>query len=153
MVHLISVLGEVLIISHDLRMYNEARPDRDTICMEVLSVLSESLFMLGDIPSRLSIWPSIHENCLSSISSVLNFILSRSHFQRYTGHITIGGSICVKQLTRSGWDSQFKLCVWASSCFLFIHRTQFVIMIRNLITDGPFFLPPPLSFSDSQEWP
>jgi len=44
-------------------------------------------------------------------------------FHQYTGHITIGGSICVKDLTSSGWDSKNNL-------------VSFIIMIRNLLLDG-----------------
>lgn len=44
-------------------------------------------------------------------------------FHQYTGHITIGGSICVKELTPSGWSSDFDL-------------PQFIIMIRDLMIEG-----------------
>jgi len=44
-------------------------------------------------------------------------------FHQYTGHITIGGSICVKDLTRSGWNVEFQL-------------RPFFVMIRNLLLDG-----------------
>lgn len=44
-------------------------------------------------------------------------------FHQYTGHITIGGSLCVEHLTRSGWRPEFDLFT-------------FVIMLRNLLIDG-----------------
>lgn len=44
-------------------------------------------------------------------------------FHQYTGHITIGGSICVKDLTRSGWSAEFQL-------------QPFFVMIRNLLLEG-----------------
>jgi len=44
-------------------------------------------------------------------------------FHQYTGHITIGGSICVKDLTNAGWNSKNEL-------------TPFIIMIRNLLLEG-----------------
>jgi len=44
-------------------------------------------------------------------------------FHQYTGHITSGGSICIKDLTRSGWDPTFQL-------------SSFFIMIRNLLLEG-----------------
>jgi len=44
-------------------------------------------------------------------------------FHQYTGHITSGGSICIKDLTRSGWDPKFQL-------------SSFFIMIRNLLLEG-----------------
>src|SRR4051794_34066929 len=44
-------------------------------------------------------------------------------FHQYTGHITIGGSICVKDLTNSGWNSKNELL-------------PFIIMIRNLLLEG-----------------
>lgn len=44
-------------------------------------------------------------------------------FHQYTGHITIGGSLCIQELTRSGWKPDFDLFT-------------FVIMLRNLLVDG-----------------
>lgn len=44
-------------------------------------------------------------------------------FHQYTGHITIGGSLCVQELTRSGWKPEFDLF-------------SFVIMLRNLLIEG-----------------
>jgi len=44
-------------------------------------------------------------------------------FHQYTCHITIGGSICVKDLTNAGWDSKNELL-------------PFIIMIRNLLMEG-----------------
>jgi len=44
-------------------------------------------------------------------------------FHQYTGHITIGGSICIKDLTLSGWSPKNEL-------------TSFFIMIRNLLLEG-----------------
>jgi len=44
-------------------------------------------------------------------------------FHQYTGHITIGGSVCIKDLTSSGWNSKYELF-------------PFIIMIRNLLLEG-----------------
>ncbi len=44
-------------------------------------------------------------------------------FHQYTGHITIGGSICVQHLTRSGWSDKNQL-----QCFL--------VMVRQLLQQG-----------------
>eukprot|EP01090_Pellita_catalonica_P013057 TRINITY_DN3011_c0_g1_i1.p1 TRINITY_DN3011_c0_g1~~TRINITY_DN3011_c0_g1_i1.p1 ORF type:complete len:235 (-),score=41.49 TRINITY_DN3011_c0_g1_i1:19-723(-) len=44
-------------------------------------------------------------------------------FHQYTGHITVGGSICVKDLTKTGWKEEFEL-------------STFFIMIRNLLLEG-----------------
>lgn len=44
-------------------------------------------------------------------------------FHQYTGHITIGGSICVKELTRSGWERS----VDVFALFIFL---------RNLLVEG-----------------
>jgi len=44
-------------------------------------------------------------------------------FHQYTGHITVGGSLCVKDLTNAGWDSKNELL-------------PFIIMIRNLLLEG-----------------
>jgi ubiquitin-conjugating enzyme E2 Q len=44
-------------------------------------------------------------------------------FHQYTGHVTIGGSICIKDLTIAGWNSKNDL-------------TSFFIMIRNLLLEG-----------------
>lgn len=44
-------------------------------------------------------------------------------FHQYTGHITIGGSLCVQELTRSGWKPEFDLF-------------SFIIMLRDLLVDG-----------------
>jgi len=44
-------------------------------------------------------------------------------FHQYTGHITDGGSICVHELTTSGWRSDFQL-------------HQFIVFIRNLLLEG-----------------
>eukprot|EP01102_Stenamoeba_stenopodia_P013453 TRINITY_DN436_c0_g1_i1.p1 TRINITY_DN436_c0_g1~~TRINITY_DN436_c0_g1_i1.p1 ORF type:complete len:218 (-),score=52.92 TRINITY_DN436_c0_g1_i1:111-764(-) len=42
---------------------------------------------------------------------------------QYTGHVTIGGSICVETLTKSGWSSKFCL-------------PTFLIMIKQLLVEG-----------------
>eukprot|EP01100_Stratorugosa_tubuloviscum_P008731 TRINITY_DN3631_c2_g1_i1.p1 TRINITY_DN3631_c2_g1~~TRINITY_DN3631_c2_g1_i1.p1 ORF type:complete len:202 (-),score=91.40 TRINITY_DN3631_c2_g1_i1:164-688(-) len=47
----------------------------------------------------------------------------RPRFFQHTGHITLGGSICIQDLTKSGWNPQNQLF-------------QFIIMIRNLLVDG-----------------
>jgi len=44
-------------------------------------------------------------------------------FQQYTGHITIGGSVCVQDLTTKGWNPDNSI-------------GSFLVMIRNLIIDG-----------------
>jgi len=44
-------------------------------------------------------------------------------FHQYTGHITIGGSLCVKDLTNSGWNPKNELL-------------PFIVMIRNLLLEG-----------------
>uniref|UniRef100_A0A6B2LWB7 UBC core domain-containing protein n=1 Tax=Arcella intermedia TaxID=1963864 RepID=A0A6B2LWB7_9EUKA len=44
-------------------------------------------------------------------------------FHQFTGHITIGGSICIKDLTRSGWSSNNQL-------------QPFFVLIRQLLIDG-----------------
>lgn len=86
-------------IHDDLKMYVEARRDRPE------AVLVEAIF-----PETYPTKPPF-----------MRIVYPRFH--QYTGHITIGGSICVKELTMSGWDPEFKL-------------PQFVIMIRNLLMEG-----------------
>jgi len=44
-------------------------------------------------------------------------------FHQYTGHITIGGSVCIKDLTTSGWNSKNELF-------------PFFVMMRNLLLEG-----------------
>eukprot|EP00026_Physarum_polycephalum_P018759 Phypoly_transcript_20469.p1 GENE.Phypoly_transcript_20469~~Phypoly_transcript_20469.p1 ORF type:complete len:178 (+),score=6.00 Phypoly_transcript_20469:123-656(+) len=44
-------------------------------------------------------------------------------FHQYTGHITIGGSICIHDLTRSGWNSKNQM-------------HPFFVMVRNLLLEG-----------------
>jgi len=44
-------------------------------------------------------------------------------FHQYTGHITVGGSVCVKDLTNTGWNNKNELL-------------PFIIMIRNLLVEG-----------------
>jgi len=44
-------------------------------------------------------------------------------FHQWTGHITIGGSVCILDLTRSGWNPENEL-------------SSFFIMIRNLLIEG-----------------
>lgn len=44
-------------------------------------------------------------------------------FHQWTGHITIGGSVCVKDLTLSGWNAQNDLAA-------------FIVMIRSLLVAG-----------------
>jgi len=44
-------------------------------------------------------------------------------FHQYTGHITIGGSVCIKDLTNAGWNPQNELL-------------PFIVMIRNLLIEG-----------------
>jgi len=86
-------------IHNDLKMYVESRPDRpEAVCVEAVFPVNYP----AKPPYMRILYPRFHQ---------------------YTGHITIGGSICVKELTLSGWSSEFKL-------------TQFVIMIRNLLMEG-----------------
>jgi len=44
-------------------------------------------------------------------------------FCQYTGHVTIGGSICIQDLTGNGWKSDFQL-------------SSFLVMIRHLLVEG-----------------
>jgi len=44
-------------------------------------------------------------------------------FHQYTGHITTGGSVCIKDLTTSGWSPKNELF-------------QFFVMVRNLLVEG-----------------
>eukprot|EP01087_Luapelamoeba_hula_P002699 TRINITY_DN1240_c0_g1_i1.p1 TRINITY_DN1240_c0_g1~~TRINITY_DN1240_c0_g1_i1.p1 ORF type:complete len:372 (-),score=110.32 TRINITY_DN1240_c0_g1_i1:52-1167(-) len=44
-------------------------------------------------------------------------------FHQYTGHITIGGSVCIKELTKSGWSKEFQLLT-------------FLVFVRNLLLEG-----------------
>lgn len=44
-------------------------------------------------------------------------------FHQWTGHITVGGSICVEDLTMTGWKPDYDL-----SCFF--------VMVRNLLMEG-----------------
>lgn len=44
-------------------------------------------------------------------------------FFQYTGHITIGGSICIMELTRSGWTPEIDI-------------GQLIIQIRQLLVEG-----------------
>jgi ubiquitin-conjugating enzyme E2 Q len=44
-------------------------------------------------------------------------------FHQYTGHVTIGGSLCIEDLTRTGWNSENDL-------------STFLIMLRNLLVEG-----------------
>jgi ubiquitin-conjugating enzyme E2 Q len=59
-------------------------------------------------------------------------------FHQYTGHITIGGSICVKELTRSGWNPQVELA-------------PLIIMVRNLLLEGGALIDMD-NLSDYSEW-
>jgi len=47
----------------------------------------------------------------------------RPRFHQYTGHITIGGSLCIQDLTTSGWKKNNEL-------------ESFFIMLRNLLLEG-----------------
>jgi len=44
-------------------------------------------------------------------------------FCQYTGHVTIGGSICIEDLTKTGWKSDFEI-------------SSFLVMIRHLLIAG-----------------
>eukprot|EP01121_Diplochlamys_sp_Union-15-3_P001690 TRINITY_DN11475_c0_g1_i1.p1 TRINITY_DN11475_c0_g1~~TRINITY_DN11475_c0_g1_i1.p1 ORF type:complete len:190 (-),score=30.38 TRINITY_DN11475_c0_g1_i1:10-579(-) len=85
-------------IYNDLSLYAAERPGRD-------HVLLEAIFS--------SNWPYK--------PPFLRVLYPRFH--QYTGHITLGGSICVKELTSSGWHPDIEL----SSLF---------IMVRNLLLEG-----------------
>jgi len=84
-------------IFEDLQMYKEAT-GKDHVLLEVQ--------FMGDYPKS---------------PPFMRVIYPRFH--QYTGHITIGGSICVKDLTRAGWQSVYQL-------------QPFLVMIRNLLVEG-----------------
>jgi len=44
-------------------------------------------------------------------------------FQQYTGHVTIGGSVCIFDLTTSGWNKNNEVI-------------SFFVMLRNLLVEG-----------------
>jgi len=47
----------------------------------------------------------------------------RPRFHQYTAHVTIGGSICVQDLTMSGWNPQYAM-------------PQVLLMVRDLLSAG-----------------
>ena len=47
----------------------------------------------------------------------------RPRFQQWTGHITIGGSICTQMLTLSGWQTNMK-------------PLGFLLQLRNILVEG-----------------
>jgi len=59
-------------------------------------------------------------------------------FHQYTGHITVGGSLCVQELTRSGWKPEFDLFT-------------FIIMLRNLLIDGGALIDMESSFEYTEQ--
>jgi len=85
-------------IHEDLFLYQTVHPTRDHVLMEII------------FSSRYPHYPPF-----------LRMVYPRFH--QYTGHITIGGSICVQELTVSGWKNTFQL-------------PSFLIMIRNLLLEG-----------------
>eukprot|EP01122_Echinamoeba_exundans_P005527 TRINITY_DN15680_c0_g1_i1.p1 TRINITY_DN15680_c0_g1~~TRINITY_DN15680_c0_g1_i1.p1 ORF type:complete len:284 (-),score=61.51 TRINITY_DN15680_c0_g1_i1:213-1064(-) len=85
-------------IAQDLFMYESSRPGRDHVLME--------LIFPRDYPHS---------------PPFMRVVFPR--FFQYTGHITIGGSICIKELTRSGWTPE-------------IDVGQLIIQIRQLLVEG-----------------
>jgi len=84
-------------IKKDLEMYKQAT-GRDSVKLEI-----SFPFNYPAMPPFIRVvWPRFHQ---------------------YTGHITMGGSLCVKDLTVSGWNAKNEL-------------TSFVVMIRNLLVEG-----------------
>jgi len=53
----------------------------------------------------------------------LSVCVQKQNKKKYTGHVTIGGSICVETLTKTGWSSKFCL-------------PTFLIMIKQLLVEG-----------------
>jgi len=84
-------------ISQDLKLY-EATTGRNNVLMEIIFPPSYP----KEPPFMRVVYPRFHQ---------------------WTGHITIGGSVCIQELTRSGWRSEFEL-------------STFIIMIRNLLLEG-----------------
>jgi len=85
-------------IHQDLFLYSSTKPGRDHVLMEVIF---PRMFPQNP-PFMRIVYPRFHQ---------------------YTGHITIGGSICVKELTKSGWSPDISL--WT-----------FFQMIRSLLLEG-----------------
>jgi len=85
-------------IFQDMFLYESERAGRDHVLLEAI------------FPSS---WP--HK------PPFLRVVYPRFH--QYTGHITLGGSICVKELTSSGWNKDIEL-------------PSLFIMIRNLLLEG-----------------
>jgi len=85
-------------IAEDLLLYKGAHPDRDTVKLETIFPYNYPLAP----PFIRVVYPRFHQ---------------------YTGHITIGGSLCVRDLTMAGWNQSNEL-------------TVFFIMIRNLLLEG-----------------
>eukprot|EP01090_Pellita_catalonica_P013058 TRINITY_DN3011_c0_g1_i2.p1 TRINITY_DN3011_c0_g1~~TRINITY_DN3011_c0_g1_i2.p1 ORF type:complete len:251 (-),score=38.23 TRINITY_DN3011_c0_g1_i2:19-771(-) len=60
-------------------------------------------------------------------------------FHQYTGHITVGGSICVKDLTKTGWK-EYGVTLLLNKTNPLSYRefvlSTFFIMIRNLLLEG-----------------
>jgi len=89
-------------IAEDLFLYESARPGRDHVLVEVI--------FPNNFPSHPPFMRVVYPQ-----------------FHQFTGHITIGGAICVKELTASGWQPDFEL-------------SSFFVMIRNLLLEGSALL-------------
>jgi len=85
-------------IFEDLFMYESANPGRNHVLLEVIFPPD----FPGAPPFIRVVYPRFHQ---------------------YTGHITIGGSICIHDLTSSGWNSKNQM-------------TTFFVMVRNLLLEG-----------------
>jgi len=85
-------------LAKDLIKYSKLRDGRDHVLVEVLFPKSYPL----DPPYMRVVYP---------------------RFIQYTAHVTIGGSICVEDLTRTGWKKENEM-------------EPFLIMIRHLLVEG-----------------
>eukprot|EP01126_Amoeba_proteus_P039302 TRINITY_DN4137_c0_g1_i9.p1 TRINITY_DN4137_c0_g1~~TRINITY_DN4137_c0_g1_i9.p1 ORF type:complete len:196 (+),score=32.29 TRINITY_DN4137_c0_g1_i9:64-588(+) len=85
-------------LAEDLFIYESSRPGRDHVLIEVIFPRTYP----SSPPFMRVIYPQFHQ---------------------FTGHITVGGAICVKELTMSGWVPGIEL-------------SSFFVMIRNLLLEG-----------------
>eukprot|EP01122_Echinamoeba_exundans_P013274 TRINITY_DN5768_c0_g1_i1.p1 TRINITY_DN5768_c0_g1~~TRINITY_DN5768_c0_g1_i1.p1 ORF type:complete len:190 (-),score=23.41 TRINITY_DN5768_c0_g1_i1:58-627(-) len=101
-------------ISQDLKLFEEATGKKE-VCLEVT--------FPSDFPDS---------------PPFIRVIYPRFH--QYTGHITIGGSLCVKELTRSGWSRS-------------VDFVSLFIFLRNLLIEGGALvdMTDPNSFYSEQE--
>lgn len=100
-------------------MYESSRPGRDHVLMELIF----PPFVLNNFPRARSsaklIAFAFRE--FPHAPPFMRVVFPR--FFQYTGHITIGGSICIKELTRSGWTTEIDI-------------GQLIIQIRQLLVEG-----------------